>query len=431
MSNGPADGLGDGPAGGPQAAPAPPAPVPLPADAPEAPPPPGAAGAAAGVHAPTPLQTNAPAPAAAAAAPARYDLPRITFGVLALGLLIGISLWILRPFLGPTIWATMIVVATWPLMLRVQRQLAGKRWLAVTVMTLGLLLLFVVPLVVAIFTIVQNADQIVAWARAVTSFRFGPGAPAWVAALPLVGGRLAGLWEQAVAAGLDGLLARLTPYAGNLTRWFVAEVGSVGFLLLQFLMTVAIAGILYAGGEEAADHVRRFAHRLAGERGRATVQLAGDAIRGVALGVGVTALVQSVLGGIALAIVDIPFAGLLTAVMFMLCIAQVGPAPVLVPAVIWVFYSGEIGWGIFLAVCTVVITLLDNVLRPALIRMGADLPLLLIFAGVIGGLLAFGLVGIFVGPVVLAVGYTLLEAWIGDIHTPAAAALQAGDERRP
>ena len=132
-----------------------------------------------------------------------------------------------------------------------------------------------------------------------------------------------------------------------------------------------------------------------------------------------TALVQAVMGGIALAIVDIPFAGLLSALLFMLCIAQLGPTPVLVPALIWVFYSGQIGWGIFLAVATLVITLLDNVLRPALIRMGADLPLLLIFAGVIGGLLAFGLVGIFVGPVVLAVGYMLLESWMDEVpHDP-------------
>jgi predicted PurR-regulated permease PerM len=348
----------------------------------------------------------------------RTDLTRITFSVLALALLIGTSLWVLRPFLGPTIWATMVVVATWPLMLRLQRALGGRRWLAVLVMSLLLLLLFVVPLTLAIFTIVQNADQIVDWAKLAAAYRVSPTAPAWVAGVPMIGPKLVLLWEQAVTSGLDGLLQRLTPYAGNLTRWFVSEVGNAGFLLLQFLVTVVIAAILYASGEHAAERVCRFAQRLAGERGASTVKLAGDAIRGVALGVGVTAAVQSVLGGVALAIVDVPFAGLLSALMFMLCIAQLGPAPVLVPAVIWVFYGGQIGWGIFLLVCTVVITLLDNVLRPALIRLGADLPLLLIFAGVIGGLLAFGLVGIFVGPVVLAVGYMLLESWMDEADTP-------------
>ncbi|MCW5636251.1 MAG: AI-2E family transporter YdiK [Rubrivivax sp.] len=349
---------------------------------------------------------------------AAHDLARTTFGVLFIGALLGASLWILRPFLGPTIWATMIVVATWPVMRRAQTLLWGKRALAVTVMTLLLLLLFVVPLVLAIVTIVDNAEEMVAWARVVTSWRPGDEAPAWLRGLPVVGGMAEQLWAQLRALGLADLMQRLTPYAGNVTRWFVAEVGSVGLVLVQFLMTVAIAGVMYSLGEEGADHARRFARRLAGERGVGAVLLAGDAIRGVALGVGVTAVVQSVVAGIGLAMAGIPFAGLLTALMFMLCIAQVGPLPVLVPALIWAFYDGHPGWGVFLVVISVVVTMLDNVLRPLLIRMGADLPLLLIFAGVIGGLLAFGLVGIFVGPVVLAVAYTLLEAWMGDIDLP-------------
>ncbi|MFO1266950.1 MAG: AI-2E family transporter YdiK [Rubrivivax sp.] len=329
--------------------------------------------------------------------------------MLFIGLLLGASLWILRPFLGPAIWATMVVVATWPVMRRVQALLWGKRALAVTAMVLLLLLLFVVPLVLAIVTIVDNADEMVAWARVVTTWRPGEQPPEWLRELPWLGGVAETLWGHIVgylrALGFEELMPRLTPYAGNATRWFVAEVGSIGLVVVQFLLTVAIAGVMYSLGEKGASHVRRFALRLAGERGAGAVQLAGDAIRGVALGVGVTAVVQSVVAGVALALAGIPFAGLLTALMFMLCIAQVGPLPVLVPALVWAFYDGHPGWGTFLVVIAVVVTMLDNVLRPLLIRMGADLPLLLIFAGVIGGLFAFGLVGIFVGPVVLAVGY--------------------------
>lgn len=346
------------------------------------------------------------------------DLTRTTLAVLFLGSLIGASFWVLRPFLGPAIWAAMIVVATWPLMQRLQRLLGGRRGLAVTLMSLLLLLLFVVPLVVAIGTLASNADQLVAWAKFAAAYEIPEKAPAWLAGLPLVGGLLSTLWEQAAAAGVRALasqlLPKITPYAGDLTRWFVAEVGSLGLLVLQFLLTVAIAALMYAQGESASGLVRRFAQRLAGERGGEAVQLAADAVRGVALGVGVTALVQSLLGGAALALAGVPAAGLLTALMFMLCIAQVGPAPVLVPAAIWMFYDGNTGWGLFVAITAVVAMTLDNVLRPLLIRMGADLPLLLIFAGVIGGLFAFGLVGIFVGPVVLAVGYRLLEAWMDE-----------------
>jgi predicted PurR-regulated permease PerM len=345
------------------------------------------------------------------------DLARVTFGVLVIGLLLGASLWILRPFLGPTIWATMVVVATWPLMLRVQGLLWNRRALAVAAMTLLLLLLFVAPLVLAIVTIVGNADRLVEWAKLATTYTLPDEAPAWLVNLPVVGGMLKGVWEQAAVLGLGDLLRRLSPYAGDLTKWFVAEVGSIGVLLFQFLLTVVIAAVLYAHGEEAADQVRRFAHRLGGERGDSVVVLAGGAIRGVALGVGVTALVQAVLGGLGVALAGVPFATLLAALMFMLCIAQIGPIPVALGAAAWAFYEGSTGWAIFLVAWGLFVGTIDNFIRPWLIKLGADLPLLLIFAGVIGGLLAFGLVGIFVGPVLLAVAYTLLEAWI---HEPPA-----------
>lgn len=351
------------------------------------------------------------------------DLARVTFGVLFIGLLLGTSLWILRPFLGPLIWATMVVVASWPLMLRVQAVLWGRRGLAVTVMTLALLLLFVVPLVLAIGTIVSNADRLVEWAQFAATYRLPETAPAWLLGLPMVGGWIDRSWQQAAELGLRDLAPRLSPYAGNLTKWFVSEVGSIGILLFQFLVTVIIAAVLYSNGEQAAELVRRFARRLAGERGDGAVVLAGGAIRGVALGVGGTALVQAVLGGLGVALAGVPFVTLLSALMFMLCIAQIGPIPVLLGAAGWAFYNDSTGWAIFLAVWSVVVGTLDNVLRPWLIKLGADLPLLLIFAGVIGGLFAFGLVGIFVGPVMLAVGYTLLLAWMGD-------SLQAGPDYR-
>lgn len=341
------------------------------------------------------------------------ELTRTTFAVLFIGALLAVSLLILRPFLGPMVWATMVVVATWPLMRRIERRLGGRRGPAVAVMTAMLLLLFVVPLTLAIVTIVDNVDRMVGWAQMAAAYRMPHEPPAWLAGLPLVGGLLERLWGQATALGMQDLLPRLSPYAGDLTRWLAAQLGSVGMLLLQFLLTVLIAALLYAAGEPAVSLTRRFAYRLGGERAVDTVALAGGAIRGVALGVGITAVVQAVLAGGGLALAGVPFAGLLTALCFMLCIAQIGVIPVLLPAAIWLFWGDHTGWGIFMLVWAGVVAMLDNVLRPVLIRMGADLPLLLIFAGVIGGLLAFGLVGIFVGPVVLAVAYTLLEAWMG------------------
>ena len=158
----------------------------------------------------------------------------------------------------------------------------------------------------------------------------------------------------------------------------------------------------------------RFGQRLAGAHGEHSVRLAAQAIRGVALGVVVTALVQSVLGGIGLAVAGVPLAGILTAVMLMFCLAQLGPTLVLLPACIYLYWIDAHAWAIVLFVWTVFVGTLDNFLRPYLIKKGADLPLLLIFAGVIGGLLTMGMIGIFVGPVVLAVAYMLFEAWIAE-----------------
>jgi predicted PurR-regulated permease PerM len=148
------------------------------------------------------------------------------------------------------------------------------------------------------------------------------------------------------------------------------------------------------------------------------VVLAGQAIRAVALGVVVTAIVQTAVAGIGLGVAGVPYAAALTAMIFILCIAQLGPILVMAPAVGWLYWSGHAAWGTVLLVWTLLVGALDNVLRPMLIKRGADLPLLLIFAGVIGGLISFGVIGLFVGPVILAVTYRLLEWWIADIDQP-------------
>jgi predicted PurR-regulated permease PerM len=354
----------------------------------------------------------------------RSDLAKITFGVLTIVVLITSSLWILRPFLGATIWAAMVVVASWPAFLWFEEKLWHRRGLAVLVMVLILLLLFVLPLTMAISTIAANADDVVTWFKALIS-QGPPELPKWVVELPFVGPKAATAWNELVASGVSGVEAKVTPYARQVTGWLFSQAGVVGALTLQFVLTVVIAGVMYANGETAASTMRLFGRRVGGPRGEDAIVLASKAIRGVALGVGVTAIAQAVIGGIGLAVVGVPFAALLTAVMFMLCIVQVGPTLVLAPATIWVFWSGSTGWGIFLAVWTVIVGTMDNFLRPMLIKRGADLPLLLIFAGVIGGLLGFGLVGIFVGPVILAVAYTLIDAWLLDADVPAPPAAES------
>lgn len=340
------------------------------------------------------------------------ELTRIVLTVIVIGGLMAATFWILRPFLGAIIWATMIVVATWPVMLWMQRRSGGRRWLAVTVMSVILLLVLVVPLSAAIATVVVHVDDVVGWAKNMRDYKLPP-PPEWLANLPLVGARAVQLWNEVAAEGFKVLAVKVTPYAGGVTSWFVSKIGSLGAVFLQFVLTVVAAAVLYANGESAADWVLRFGARLGGERGENAVRLSAQAIRGVARGVVVTALVQALIGGIGLALAGVPFATLLTAVMFLLAVAQIGAVPILALATIWLYWSGDPVWGTFLLVVTVIAGTLDNFLRPYLIKQGAaELPLLLIFVGVIGGLISFGLIGIFIGPLVLAVTHTLLSAWL-------------------
>ena len=354
------------------------------------------------------------------------DITRTILAVLFIGGLIVGSLWILWPFLPAVIWATMIVVATWPVLLRVQGWMWGRRWLAVTVMTCILFLVFVVPLSLAIGTIVANADIITGWAGALSTVKL-KSPPDWVQAVPLVGKRAAQAWGELAASGSEDLAKKLTPYAGGVVRWFVGQVGSFGMVAVQFLLTVVIAAILFTTGETVACGVRRFGRRLAGAQGENTVVLAAQAIRGVAFGVVVTAFVQATLGGIGLAVAGVPFVTILTAIMFLLAVARIGSGLVMLAGVVWLFWTGSAGWAMALLVWSILIgPVLRNVLGPILIKKGADLPLLLVLAGVLGGLIAFGLVGIFIGPMVLAVSYRLLEAWVSEEPAGPAPSVDAG-----
>jgi predicted PurR-regulated permease PerM len=244
-----------------------------------------------------------------------------------------------------------------------------------------------------------------------------PPPPDWVQRVPVVGGKLAASWEQLAAAGPGALSAQLLPYANQFAGWLLSKAGSAAMMLVHLLLTVVISAILFVHGETAAAGVAAFARRLAGANGEAILLLAGQAIRAVALGIVVTAFAQSVLAWLGLIAAGVPQATVLTALIFVLCVAQLGPGFVLIPACIWLYWTGNYGWMTALLVWTVVLAFVDNVLRPYLIKRGADLPLLLILAGVIGGLVAFGLVGLFIGPVVLAVTYTLTAAWVNQRRT--------------
>ncbi len=343
--------------------------------------------------------------------PTYFNLTRVVLGVAFILLIGGTSLYILRPFLPGLIWATMIVVATWPMLIAIQRRLGGKRVLAVAVMMTLLLVIVIGPLVSLATTIAGQAERLADLKN--IDLRI-PEPPEWVESIPLIGSKASEEWKKIAEAGPASLASRLTPYMAQIGTWLLSQLGGLGGVVVHLLVTFLFCGVLYASGETGATGARRFFRRLQGPRGDAIVVLAGASIRAVALGIVVTAVVQTALGALGFLVAGVPYVALLSVLMLICCVAQIGPGLVLFGGVAWLWYTGEHTWSIALGVWSIGVASLDNVLRPVLIRRGADLPLILILLGVIGGLLAFGLVGLFVGPVVLAVAYTLGVAWVKD-----------------
>jgi predicted PurR-regulated permease PerM len=340
----------------------------------------------------------------------------ITHTAMAVGFLVVLAtatFWVLSPFLTSILWATIISVAIWPVLIRLEGALGGRRGLAVAIITTAILLVVFVPLIMALMTIVRNAQYLTTELKYLETLAM-PAPPLWLERIPFGGERLAARWTRFAALDAEQRLAELTPYLQAVLQWFAVKAGSVGVILLQFLLTAIITAIALTNGENLRDSLLRFAERLAGRQGREAASQAAKAIRGVVLGVIITALLQGAIGGIGLFIAGLPAAGLLTAIMLFLCLAQLGPMLILIPAVIWLYWSGATAAGTALLVITVIAGTLDNVVRPVLIKRGANLPLVLIFAGVIGGLIAFGIIGLFIGPVVLTVAYSLLGAWLWD-----------------
>jgi predicted PurR-regulated permease PerM len=341
------------------------------------------------------------------------DLTRTVLAVLSILGLIVCSFLVLQPFLAATVWAVTLVVATWPLMLRLQSAFGGRRAPAAALMTLVLVFLVLLPILMAISAITSHASFLLGLPAAASAAHL-PAPPAWLSDVPLLGQPAAEKWKSLAEGSTGDLVQLVRPYVMSVTQWFLLAAGSFAQVLLHLLLTIGIAAILYAKGETAADWSRRFGRRLAAKRGEDVVVLAGQAIRGVALGVVVTALAQTLLTGIALVAAGVPQAGLLTAVTLLFCVAQIGPILVILPSIIWLFATGQTMAAAVLIAIGIPAMLMDNVLRPILIRRGADLPLLLILVGVIGGLFAFGVLGLFLGPVILAVTYTLLQHWIAE-----------------
>jgi predicted PurR-regulated permease PerM len=345
--------------------------------------------------------------------------------VIRVGLLLLLTFWcftIALPFLVPVIWGMIIAIAIHPGYHRLCRALGDRGRLAAVLVSLLLLVLLILPLLVLSRALVDNVTSL---ARALTEGGVTlPPPPEGLAGWPVIGPPLDRFWRLG-SDNLGSMLGQVAPQLKALAGWLVSLMAGAGFGILNFLIAIIIAGILLAHAREEDGLAQAVAVRLVGARGPELVELTLRTVRGVARGILGTALVQSTLAGIGFVTTDVPGSAFLTLACFLLAIVQIGPSIVLLGAVIWVFSAAALPTALlFLAWC-VFVALIDNVLKPYLMARGGGVPLAVLFVGAIGGLIAHGLIGLFVGPVVFALGFRLFQVWVAGPEAAVAASRTA------
>jgi predicted PurR-regulated permease PerM len=333
--------------------------------------------------------------------------------VIRIGLLVLLVGWcfvIVRPFIGMIGWAIVMSVAMYPTYDRLRALMGGRTKSAAAVMTIAFLLVFIVPAVVLSETLVTGVRTLA------TNLQNGsisiPMPPESVRGWPVIGDRAADLWTMA-ATNLDALTTQFREEIANVGRLLLHQAASTGLGLLQFVAAVILSGFLLATAKASSEFSQRIARRIVGANGQRFAALAVATTRSVARGVLGVALIQATLAGLGFLVVGIPGAGLLAVITLMLCIVQIGPALVLIPAVIYVFSTGGTTTAVIFAVWCLFVMLIDNVVKPILLGRGVDVPMLVVVIGAIGGLLSMGVIGLFVGAIVLVLGYSAVAAWLG------------------
>jgi predicted PurR-regulated permease PerM len=340
--------------------------------------------------------------------------------VVALLLILTIGCFlVLRPFLSALLWALILSFSAWPLYEALVRALGGRRTLAAGLMTLLVAAVLILPPVAVGSSLADNVAEVVAMVRLLADQGL-PGPPDWVAELPLVGASLHGWWAHLSLPGTDWT-AVLHPYLETGRDLLLSTGVSLGQAVLQLSLSVLAAFFFFRDGAEGGRQLDAAVSRLAGERARNLLTVAGGTIKGVVYGIMGTALAQATLQAIGLWLAGVPAAAFLGFLTFFLSFVPMGPALVWLPASIWLIYKGSLAWGVFLAVFGFFgVSGIDNVLKPWLISRGSKLPLILIFLGVLGGVVTFGFLGVFLGPTLLALGYTLVKEWLaGAVHPEA------------
>ena len=337
---------------------------------------------------------------------------RLLVQILLLALL-GACLWVMAPFWSALFWGAVLAFASWPLMRLLTRALRGRESLAAGILTLGWMLLVAAPLVWLGFNLADHVRDATVFIKDVQVDGL-PDPPTWLASIPLVGERLVGYWTTIDQQGA-AMLASLKPYLGQVGNWLLARSAQIGGGILELTLSIVFVFFFYRDGPRLAAFVLSLLERLIGDRAQYYVDLVAGTVQRVVNGVIGTAAAQAVLALIGFLIAGVPGALVLGIGTFLLSLVPMGPPLIWIPATAWLAWKGEYGMAIFLGLWgTFIVSGVDNVLKPYLISRGGNLPLVIVLLGVFGGLLAFGFIGLFIGPTLLAVAYSLLLDWVAD-----------------
>lgn len=328
-----------------------------------------------------------------------------------LGLLVYLCFRIVEPFLTTFVWGVIIAIATFTPYKRLARALGNRPKLAGGLMVAFGLLLLILPTVALGASLVDTAQSLSEDLEG--KIIAVPPPPASVQDWPLVGHELHSLWMGA-SQNLESALRRFAPQIRQVGVWLVSRVGQLSVGLLMFIVAIVIAGVLLPNAERGRLLARNIATIVTGERGAELVALSVSSIRSVTRGILGVALIQALLGGLGMLVAGVPAAGLWTLLLLLIAIVQLPTLLVLAPVAVYVFSVSSTAVAVLFAIWAVLVGLSDNVLKPLLMGRGTNVPTLVIFLGAIGGFVLEGIIGLFVGAVVLSVGFTLFTAWLGE-----------------
>lgn len=335
-------------------------------------------------------------------------LERVISGVALALLLIGCAI-VLRPFASALLWAAVLWIASVPVHQRVLALVNQRRAWAALLMTLAVTLILLVPILIVGFSLADSAKELVLATRKWLGSG-PPEPPGWLTRLPLLGELAASQW-RVLAGDSQRLIEQVQRFIEPTTTWLLTGGLALGRGIAELVASILIAFFFFRDGGALAPRLRAGVERLAGPRGDHLLELAANTVRSVVYGILGTALVQGVMAGIGFLIAGVPGAVLLGLLTFFMSIVPMGPPLVWIPAVVWLFQHDQSGWGIFMLIWGIGVSSVDNFVKPWLISQGSTLPFILIFFGVLGGALAFGFIGVFLGPTLLAVGYRLIQDW--------------------